>query len=128
MKFIEAGQVSLAYLEKNPQFEKTVYFIHGNSGSCRTWRKQFCYEFFNSYRLIAFDLPAHGQSSASDNPTHDYSPITTGQIIATAIKNLANDNSYALVGFSYGTNVIAEALNHNLKPAGIVLNASCVIG
>ena len=40
MKFIEAGQVSLAYLEKNPQFEKTVYFIHGNSGSCRTWRKK----------------------------------------------------------------------------------------
>ncbi|HYM94701.1 MAG TPA: alpha/beta hydrolase [Chitinophagaceae bacterium] len=128
MKFIETTQIQLAYLEKNTQSDKTVFFIHGNSGSSRTWRKQFSSELFNDYRLIAFDLPGCGQSVIENNSAWDYSPIATGRIIAEAVKKLSGDNSYCLIGFSYGSNIVAEALNYKLIPKGISLLASCVIG
>lgn len=127
-KLIEISGIQLAFIEQNKMAANIIFFIHGNSGSSRTWYKQFSSPLFASYRLIAFDLPAHGQSSASNNPEQDYSPVATGEIIAKAIKHLAGNKTYVLVGFSYGTNVIAEALNHDIQPVGIVLSASCIIG
>lgn len=127
-KFINANQIHLAYFEKNAQSEQTIFFIHGNSSSSRTWKKQFSSELFNNYKLIAFDLPGCGQSTIENHPEWDYSPIVTGRIMAEAIKQLSAGKPYCLVGFSYGSNVVSEALNHKLAPKGISLLASCVIG
>ena len=48
--------------------------------------------------------------------------------MADAIGVLAQDNPFILVGFSYGTNVVAEMLAYGLKPAGIVLAGMCALG
>lgn len=128
IEFIHTSRIRLAYLEVNPQNERTVFFIHGNSGSSRTWRKQFDSNLFRDYRLIAFDLPGTGQSLIDNSTEWDYSPLAAGKVIAEAVKNLAGGKPYILVGFSYGTNVIGEALNHALSPAGIVLSAACTTG
>jgi pimeloyl-ACP methyl ester carboxylesterase len=127
-KYIIIGELRLAYIEKNPQSQQTVFFIHGNSGSSRTWRKQFEADYFSQYRLIAFDLPGTGQSIINSTISWDYSPITTGRILAEAVRQLSQNKPFSLVGFSYGTNVVAEMLNYSLTPVGIVLCAACVIG
>jgi len=127
-KSIAIGTLRIAYIENNPGASKTIFFIHGNSCSSRMWRKQIQCELFNSYRLIAFDLPGHGKSFVSENPFDDYSPIGTAKILSSAINLLAGTNPYIVVGFSYGTNLVAEMLAHQLKPAGIILVSSCVIG
>jgi pimeloyl-ACP methyl ester carboxylesterase len=119
--------IKLAYLEKNPHEKKCIFFIHGNSGSSLTWSKQLESPLFSDFRIIAFDLPAHGSSESSPNPDIDYSPIILGKIMAQAVKSLAGDQSYILAGFSFGTNVIGEMLSYDLKPAGIILVSSCVI-
>lgn len=128
MKFIEIENIQIAYREINPDKKQIIFFIHGNSGSSKTWEKQFKCELFNNYRLIAFDLPGTGQSQISKTIQWDYSPIATGKIMGEAVKRLANDKPFSLVGFSYGTNVVCEMLNYSLNPAGIALCAACAIG
>src|SRR5688572_23420969 len=105
-KFLEINGTRLAYLEKNDERTNTLFFIHGSSSSSFLWRKQLSSDLFTDYRLVAIDLPAHGDSDACNNPEEDYSPIVTAQILAQAIKLLAGADPYLLTGFSYGTNLI----------------------
>jgi pimeloyl-ACP methyl ester carboxylesterase len=127
-KFIEIGSFRLCYVENNPESSRTIFFIHGNSGSFRSWIKQWESPLFESFRLIAIELPGHGRSSDSSDALADYSPASTGAIMAAAVKKLIKGDSYSFVGFSYGTNLIAEMLNYGLKPYGIALIGSCVAG
>jgi pimeloyl-ACP methyl ester carboxylesterase len=127
-KFIDIPGGRLAYIEQNITAANTIFFIHGNSGSSRTWHKQFSSPLLNDYRLIAFDIPGCGQSVLYNNATWDYSPIATGKIIADAIKYLSKESPFALAGFSYGTNIIGEILVHDLSPVGISLAAVCTAG
>src|SRR5215203_771890 len=111
---VEVDGLHIYYVEKNKEGKATIFFIHGNSGSSRMWHKQVESELFQQYRLIAIDLPGHGKSSASNDPEKDYSPIGTASILFQAIKKLADNNPYILVGFSYGTNVVAEMLLYDV--------------
>ena len=126
-KFISVDGLNLAYREKNPSADKTIYFIHGNSGSSSTWSKQLDSPLFSDIQLIAFDLPGHGMSDSSSNPAIDYSPARLGTIMAEAVNALATNHSYILIGFSFGTNIIGEMLCNNLNPAGTILASSCII-
>jgi pimeloyl-ACP methyl ester carboxylesterase len=127
-KFIEVAGFSIAYIEKNETAPNAVFFIHGNSGSCKIWEKQFNSPAFNNYHLIAIDLPGHGLSSKSNNPRGDYSPLGTAAILVQILKEIVHSKPFALVGFSYGTNLIAEMLNHDIEPKGIVFAGACIIG
>lgn len=127
-KFIDIAGIRIAYVEKNKNSLNTIFFIHGNSGSSRTWLKQLNDECFNNFRLIALDMPGHGHSSASTNPLHEYSLPVTGKIIAEAITNICMDRPFCMIGFSYGTNVLAESLNYAINPNGIILIAPCIAG
>jgi pimeloyl-ACP methyl ester carboxylesterase len=126
--FIQIEDLNIHYIEKNGQQKNALFFIHGNSCSVNVWQKQLTSEFFNNYRLIAIDLPGHGKSSHSNNPSNDYSPIGTANILSEVVKKLVGTNPHILIGFSYGTNVVAEMLNYGIEPKGIVLVASCVLG
>lgn len=127
-RIITVSNIKIAYLIKNESAKDIIFFIHGNSVSSRSWKKQLDSELLSNYRLIAFDLPAHGDSGASTNPEQDYSLPGLGLIVANAIKALADNDAYVLVGLSLGTNILAEALAFDLKPAGIVLAGSCIVG
>ncbi|HET9745802.1 MAG TPA: alpha/beta hydrolase [Chitinophagaceae bacterium] len=127
-KFIPINDLTLAYREANSDKKKVILFIHGNSGSSRMWQKQFVSDTLDNYRLIAVDLPGHGKSSTSKRPEEDYSPIGTAKILSYVLNKLAPDEPFVLVGFSYGTNLIAEMLPHHINPAGLVLLGPCVLG
>lgn len=129
-KSITINRVKLSYLENDTNSSEIIFFIHGNSGSSRYWHKQYNDRALQSYRLIVFDLPAHGESDASSNPTDDYSLIGLGQIMMQAVLAIdTTGSSYVLVGLSLGTNIIAEMLAHNqVSPKGIVLISSCIAG
>jgi pimeloyl-ACP methyl ester carboxylesterase len=126
--FISTNGLTIAYQERNPTSDKTIFFIHGNSGSSRMWERQLSSDLFKDYRLIAFDLPGHGKSFSSKNPDDDYSPIGTAKILSEAVKILAGTKPFIFVGFSYGSNLVTEILEYKVIPSGIVLVGSCVIG
>lgn len=127
-KTIIINRIELVYFEVNSDAKETIFFIHGNSVSSISWKKQLSSELLNAYRLVAIDLPAHGDSGASSNEEHDYNLAGFGLIMANAIKELAGDKPYLLAGISLGTNILAEALAFDLHPMGIVLGGSCIVG
>lgn len=127
-KFIRIGELSIAYIEVHPVIEKTIFFLHGNSGSVNTWMQQLSAEVFKDFRLVAIDLPGHGDSETCKKPLEDYSPQNMAKIMAHAVETLSEGKSYILCGFSFGTNLIAEMLAYDIKPAGIALIAMCCVG
>lgn len=127
-KYITIDELKIAYLEINPGLEKTVFFIHGNSISSRSWEKQLNSSSLNDYTLIAIDLPGHGNSAQSVSPDAVYTFYGLGAIIAKTIKILSRGNPYLLAGLSLGTNILTEALAFDLAPVGLLLAGSCVAG
>jgi pimeloyl-ACP methyl ester carboxylesterase len=126
--FVEIEDLKIHYLEKNKEAKATIFFIHGNSGSSRMWQQQLNAPLLQQYRMVAIDLPGHGKSSGSNNPEKDYSPIGTAKILSQVVNELAANKPFILVGFSYGTNVIAEMLAYGVAPSGVVMIGSCVMG
>jgi pimeloyl-ACP methyl ester carboxylesterase len=117
----------IAYVEINAEGAETIFFIHGNSGSAKNWLFQLQDPWLKRYRLVALDLPGHGNSSRSVSPFEDFSPVNTGKIISEVIEQLSSEKPFCLVGFSYGTNVVAEAAQY-LNPTGIAMLSPCIIG
>jgi pimeloyl-ACP methyl ester carboxylesterase len=125
---LTVGDLTLVYQEENPGDRSTVFFMHGNSNSSRLWHKQYKDHRFSGYRLIAFDLPAHGKSDAVPDPGNDYSLPFLARIMAEAVSSLDNGKPYILAGLSLGTNIVAEMLAYDLTPAGIILAGPDVVG
>ena len=86
----------------------TILFIHGSSLSSRTWDPQFSDpQLSGNYRLIAIDLPGHGQSSWGADAALQYSFGELARIIKGVI-DLLELKSYILAGLSIGTNLAGE--------------------
>ncbi len=66
-KYLQIKNQTISYLEKNESKTKTIFFIHGNLGSALSWSNQLNDPLLADYRLVAFVLPAHGNSSAFEN-------------------------------------------------------------
>jgi pimeloyl-ACP methyl ester carboxylesterase len=126
-EFVTVNNLQIACYIKNHEHSKTIFFIHGNSCSSRVWYKQFAYPFLSDYRLIAFDIPGHGQSDAVENE-EDYNLLFLGEIMAKAVNALAGNNEYILTGFSFGANVIAEMISHSLNPKGLAIISPTIVG
>ena len=52
--------------------EPVLLLIHGNSFCKKIWRHILNSPLSKSHRIIAFDLPGHGESSNATNPEQDY--------------------------------------------------------
>jgi len=126
-QFTTADHLRIAYLEKNVDQKQTLLFVHGNSCSSASWHKQFAAPELDQYRLIAIDLPAHGQSDDSAWPEKDYNLRRLGEITSLVVKAL-NIREYILIGVSLGANIVAEAMAYGLKPQGIVLIGPSILG
>lgn len=118
--------LTITYAEKNADTSQTIFFLHGNSQSSNAWRKQLNSSLFSNWRLIAFDLPAHGSSSFPDKQYCSVPKLA--QLLSEAVKKLAGNKPFILAGVSLATNIVAEMLSFNLNPAGIILAGPCIIG
>ena len=59
-------------VEEAGRGELPVLLIHGNSLSREVFRKQLGGALSRKYRLVAFDLPGHGDSSDALNASRTY--------------------------------------------------------
>jgi len=119
--------IRISFIEQNPESRKTIFFIHGNSTSSATWKKQFSSTLFTAYRLVAIDLPAHGSSEASPEPERDYNLAGLASILTEVIQELEM-GPYILCGSSLGTNILAEMIPFGIDPAGIMFAGPCLMG
>lgn len=78
--------------------------------------------------MLLLIYPGAATSLIEKTKNIDFSPLTAGSILAEAIKKIAKEKPFCLAGFSYGTNVVAEILNHHISPKGISLASPFVTG
>ncbi len=84
-----------------------LFFIHGNSCSSNTFNKQLTGRLGRKYRVIAFDLPGHGNSEpAADLSTYSLSGY--GQLVAELAIALQLRDIF-LVGCSLGGHIALQA-------------------
>jgi pimeloyl-ACP methyl ester carboxylesterase len=126
VNFIEVNKIRLAHFEKNSDANQTIFFIHGNSVSKRSWRKQYNSPVLSDYRMIAIDLPSHGDSNEGIESFYTLKGLAG--IMSNTVGQLAAGKPYILVGISLSTNIIAEMLAFDVKPEGLVLAGPCIVG
>ena len=126
-KHLRIKNQTISYLERNETKTKTIFFIHGNSGSALSWSKQLNDPLLADYRVVAFDRPAHGNSSAFEKEA-TYNLLSLAEFMTEALQACLHNDEYIIVGFSLGTNIVAEMLQLNIYPKGIVLISPCIVG
>ncbi len=97
----------------------TIVFLHGNSFSSAVFQKQFNSAQLNDFRLIAFDLPGHGQSKPI-TPDTDYSFGTLADVIIDGLDALDLRN-VVVAGWSLGGHVALEMQDRTTRIAGTMI-------
>jgi non-heme chloroperoxidase len=114
------GSVELFVSDQGPVDAPALLLIHGWAQSHACWQEQA--ELAKTYRLVALDLRGHGASNAPQDVDAYTDTALWAEDIASVIKGL-NLNSPILVGWSYGSRVIASYLDTHGDDAiaGVVL-------
>ncbi len=126
ISYVTIDHFTIAYRIENPAQQETIFFIHGNSFSSRSWYNQIKSEALAGYRLIAIDLPNHGNSQAI--ATTKFSLEVMAAIVGSAISKLAQDKPFIICAISLGTNIVAELLDESIKPKGLLFAGPCIMG
>jgi pimeloyl-ACP methyl ester carboxylesterase len=98
---------------------RPVILVHGNSSSSGTWRGLLDGPLGQRYRLLALDLPGHGQSARAADPAvyslPGYAATLAGFAQATGAAEAV------IVGWSLGGNLAFEAVPALPQAAGFVV-------
>lgn len=78
-----------------------VLFIHGNSACKEVFDLQLDGASGHRYRMIAFDLPGHGESSDAPEPEHSYHIAAYADVALMLLEHLGARRC-AVVGWSLG--------------------------
>jgi pimeloyl-ACP methyl ester carboxylesterase len=81
--------------------------IHGNSSNKDIFARQFESDLAKSYRLLAFDLPGHGQSEDAADPVKCYSLSAYADLAVELLGQLSVKEA-AVLGWSLGGHIGLE--------------------
>ena len=111
------GDVKLHYYDVgNSKAKSALVFVHCWTCSVEFWKES--YKAFPQYRVIALDLPGHGES---DKPKVDYSMQYFANAVEAVLKK-AGVQKAVLVGHSMGTPVVRSYYElHPERTLGIVV-------
>lgn len=97
-----------------------VLLIHGNSASSRSFMHQLDSPLGKRYRLVALDLPGHGQSADAAKPQSVYTLPGYAHVVASVVNQLALER-VVLVGWSLGGHITLEAEHLLPEAAGLLI-------
>lgn len=101
----ETNATVATYEGGNPDGQP-LFFLHGNSLAADTFGRQWWDPALQRFRLVAMDLPGHGQSSAL---LGKYSVPAMRGVVRATMQALGVEQALA-VGHSYGGNLLLELL------------------
>lgn len=119
IKKVAAGGQDIAVYESGGS-GPAVMLIHGNSASSETFKAQLSGEFGEKYRVIAMDLPGHGQSDRAADPGKTYHMPGYAAVVAEVAKQLDATDA-VFVGWSLGGHIVLEGHNLLTDAAGYVI-------
>lgn len=98
----------------------TIVFVHGNSSSGRAFEKQLTSSLAERFRLIAVDLPGHGNSPPASRPEETNTLPGYAEMLALVASHLEFSTA-VFVGWSLGGHVLLEASDHLPNAAGFLV-------
>lgn len=120
------GVQKLAYWDTGNDAPPIV-FVHSNSCSKECWERQFAETQpdgsanpLRQYRLLAFDMPGHGQTRRIDGQANTYSIQLYAESIEAFSKALGLHDA-VFVGHSLGGHALIEAGQFLPEPAGALI-------
>ncbi|MGB1286774.1 MAG: alpha/beta fold hydrolase [Aggregatilineales bacterium] len=120
MKKLELAAQNVAYRESSGTDEPGFILIHGNSSSSRSFEKLLNGDIGNAHRVVALDLPGHGDSDPAPDPEAGYTMPGYARVIVEAAEALNMKNAI-FVGWSLGGHIALEAVAHLPDAAGFVI-------
>lgn len=117
-KIVTLGADRIAFHESGSGFP--VLLLHSNSASAKMFHQQLDSDLASRFRLIAMDLPGHGDSSNASDPAHRYTLRGLTQSVTDILEARSIDNC-VLVGSSMGGNVALEVASASNRVAGLLL-------
>ncbi len=97
-----------------------VLFVHGNSLSAESYRYQLESDLGRNYRLIAFDLPGHGESEKAKDPQEIYRMEGFIGFMLELISTLKIENA-VFIGHSMGGHMLIDAMDRLPGASGFVI-------
>lgn len=126
IKVLTLNNAKVAYFDSEKNSKTTLLLIHGNSLHSKLFQNQLNDPALNQYRIVAPDLPGHGDSPKSENPQQDYGVSKFIAILQELIEKLKLDN-IVLVGHSLGGHIAIHLLPA-LQKSGIQIKGLALIG
>jgi len=118
------GKIAITETGQGPV---TVLFIHGNSASKDIFSKQLQSSLANQHRLIAFDLPGHGESDNAMSPQDTYTISSYASLVRELVEKLEL-RRVVLVGWSLGGHIAIEAAAQGLPAEGMAISGTPPVG
>lgn len=100
-----------------------VLMIHGSGSSKDVFARQFTDPMANDFRMIAIDLPGHGESSDAEDPQVAYSLRGFADTVGQVIDQLGLSHA-AVFGWSLGGHIGIELLHAHKAVAGLLLTGT----
>ena len=125
-KFLNTSFGRVAVTETG-QGRATILFIHGNSASKAVFSKQFESDLADRYRLVAFDLPGHGESDNAKSPQTTYTISSYASLVRELAGKLKLD-TVVLAGWSLGGHIAIEAVAQGFPAVGMVFSGTPPVG
>lgn len=100
-----------------------LVMIHGAGTSKDVFAKQIGTALGEMYRIVALDLPGHGESSNAVDPTATYSFGGFAKVVSAVLDELDIDRA-AVFGWSLGGHVGIEMLATDPRVAGLMITGA----
>ena len=107
-KSVETSHGRIAYVESGGQ-GPAVLMVHGNSSAKEIFARQFESEIGAKYRLIAMDLPGHGESENARDPSRTYSIHGFADAAIEFLEALGVSKA-VIIGWSLGGHIALEMM------------------
>ncbi|MFW5691335.1 MAG: alpha/beta fold hydrolase [Chloroflexota bacterium] len=110
----------IAYRESTGTGSPGFLFVHGNSSSSRSFECLLASELGQSHRMVAIDLPGHGNSDPAADPARTYNMPGYARMLLEAADALGMKDAI-FVGWSLGGHIVLETAPHLPDAKGFVI-------
>jgi pimeloyl-ACP methyl ester carboxylesterase len=97
-----------------------IVLVHGNSASSKAFARQLDGPLGRKYRIIAYDLPGHGESDNATEPAATYNMPGYARVLRDVVAHFGVGDA-VFVGWSLGGHIVLEAAPDLPEAAGFAI-------